>query len=337
MDISVKNLSKTYKSHQRNPGLKGAIKSLFDRQFNYNDAVKEISFQIKSGEFVGFVGPNGAGKTTTLKMLSGILHPSSGSVQVLGFDPFLREHEFLSQISIVMGQKNQLTWELPAVEYFKLIKEMYQIPGKIFNKQLDYLADVLDVKELFKFQVRSLSLGERMKCELIAALLHKPKVLFLDEPTIGLDVISKRAIRDFLREINRKDNTTILLTSHYMDDIQQLCDRVIVIQKGTLIADEKVSGLISTQAPFKWLTLNMATYLHSDEIQRVLVTMEPFGMVQKTEPTILKIKVPTEKVKEACQVALSFEQVVDLSVKEPDLEEVMEQIFSGGQRRCEVG
>ncbi len=337
MAIVVDELSKTYRTHRREPGLSGALKSLWKREFNFNEAVKNISFSIEPGEFVGFIGPNGAGKTTTLKMLAGILHPSAGAIEVLGFCPHQRQHDFLNQISIVMGQKNQLTWELPAVEYFRLIKEMYRISDDDFSAQLDYLADVLAVKELFNSQVRSLSLGERMKCELIAALLHKPKVLFLDEPTIGLDVTSQRAIREFLKGINRTQGTTILLTSHYMDDIQQLCDRVLVIHRGALIADEDVSGLISTRAPFKWIHLDMSTYLESDELKSIAEQMKAFGTVEKLNPTTLKVKVPVRTVKEACQMALSLEKVVNLSVNEPGLEEVIDQIFVSGQEGAEAG
>ena len=220
--IKVKNLSKTFIYHKKPEGIKGSIKALFFREKLKKESVKNVSFEIEKGEFVGFLGPNGAGKTTTLKMLSGILTPTSGIVSVLGYKPFLRENEYKMQFAIVMGQKGQIWPSLPAIETFNLLKKVYEVPENIFRKRLDEFTELLDVKDILNVQVRKLSLGQRMKMEVIASLLHNPKVLFLDEPTIGLDVISQKNIRNFLREYNNKYKTTIILTSHNMDDVEEL-------------------------------------------------------------------------------------------------------------------
>src|SRR6266550_4753838 len=229
MVISVSQLSKYYQVHQKEPGVLGSLKALVNRKTYTAKAVDDISFTINEGELIGFIGPNGAGKTTTLKCLSGLLYPTSGKVSVLGFTPFERKYAYLKQISLVMGQKNQLWWDLPAVDSFLLNKEIYEIPDIQYKKTLGELTELLDVKDVLQVQVRKLSLGQRMKCELIAALIHNPKVLFLDEPTIGLDVIMQQKLRDFVKAYNERYNATILLTSHYMKDVEQLCERVIII------------------------------------------------------------------------------------------------------------
>jgi len=317
--------------HRRDPGLAGAVKSLFRREYDEVRAVRGISFRITPGEFVGFIGPNGAGKTTTMKMLSGILYPTAGSVRVLGHDPARREPDFLACISLVMGQKNQLTWELPAMEYFRLIKEMYQIPNELFKRRIDTMAGMLNVGHLFRTQVRSLSLGERMKCELIAALLHGPKVLFLDEPTIGLDVLSQRAIREFLRGTNRCDGTTIILTSHNMSDIQELCDRVMIIHQGALAVDRPTNEIRDSLLPHKWVTVRLPDYALQSDIEVCRDALSAFGEVECLELTRMRIKLPRQIVKEACQAILSMESVEDLTVEEPSLEEVVEQVWGGAR------
>ena len=236
----------------------GSIKSLISRKYEKVKAVDEISFQIEEGELVGFIGPNGAGKTTTLKCLSGLLYPTSGEVSVLGFTPFQREHAYLKQIALVMGQKNQLWWDLPVYDTFLLNKEIYEISDQKFEEVVSRLSGLLDVEHLLKIQVRKLSLGERMKMELIASLIHSPKVLFLDEPTIGLDVIMQKNLREFIKEYNKKFGATIILTSHYMKDVEALCKRVIIINFGKILYDGLLSELIKKFAPYKLITVIFA-------------------------------------------------------------------------------
>jgi ABC-2 type transport system ATP-binding protein len=239
MMIKVDNLYKIYSYKKKEAGLKGSLKNFVSNKRQEKIAVDKISFQIDDGEIVGFLGPNGAGKTTTLKMLSGIMFPTDGQAEVLGYVPWEGKNEFKRNISIVLGQKNQLWWDLPANESLYLNKCIYDISDKDYNKTLDELSELLEVKELLDVQVRNLSLGERMKMELLAALLHKPKVIFLDEPTIGLDMIAQKNIRDFLKYYNKQEKITIMLTSHYLEDIEALCQRTIVINNGSLVYDGK--------------------------------------------------------------------------------------------------
>lgn len=241
--IVVNNLTKSFEYYKKEQGLHGSFKNLFHRKQLIKEAVKGLNLSVEEGEFVGFLGPNGAGKTTSLKMLSGILYPTSGQASVLGYTPWDRKKEMKRQISIVMGQKNQLWWDLPANESMVLNQKIYGIEERVFQKRLAQMADLFDVRELLKVQVRRLSLGERMKMELIAALLHHPKVLFLDEPTIGLDIVSQKAIREFLKEYNRDEKVTVLLTSHYMSDITQLCKRSVVINHGVVIYDDLTENI----------------------------------------------------------------------------------------------
>jgi ABC-2 type transport system ATP-binding protein len=235
--IEVQQLTRVFRTYKKRPGFWGGVQGLFHREFEETAAAKDVSFSIKEGEFVGFLGPNGAGKTTTLKMLSGLIYPTSGTARVAGFDPTKRENAYRRLFALVLGQKNQLWWDLPAIESFNLFRAIYAIPSDQFKTTLDELVALLDVGKKLSVMVRELSLGERMKMELIAALLHRPRVLFLDEPTIGLDVVSQKNLRQFLRDYNRRHRVTILLTSHYMADIQELCERVIVIHKGRKIYD----------------------------------------------------------------------------------------------------
>lgn len=244
MIISVSRLSKYYQIHKKEPGLVGSIKSLFVRKYETVKAVEDISFTVEEGELIGFIGPNGAGKTTTLKCLSGLLYPDSGTINVLGFTPFDRKTEFLKQISLVMGQKNQLWWDLPVIESLLLNKEIYEIEDQEFQERVSTLAKLLAVEDLLTVQVKKLSLGQRMKCELIAALIHSPKVLFLDEPTIGLDVVMQQKLREFIKAYNEKHKATILLTSHYMRDVQDLCKRVIIINHGKILFDGPLDNLV---------------------------------------------------------------------------------------------
>lgn len=237
MQISVSSLSKQYRVINKEDGLKGSIKSLFCREYKTVEAVKEINFDIKEGERVGFIGSNGAGKTTTIKMLTGLIHPTSGDIKVLGYSPWERKNEFKREISLVMGNKFQLWWDLPAIESLNLNRKIYDIPQGQYNETVEELSSLLQVEHLLKTPVKQLSLGERMKMEIIAGLIHKPKVMFLDEPTIGLDLESQKTVRKFLQEYNEKQGTTILMTSHYIEDIEAVCDRLIMISKGRIIFD----------------------------------------------------------------------------------------------------
>lgn len=320
--IEVKNLSKVYEYYKKQPGLLASVKGLFKREKLFTEAVKNINFEIEEGELVGFLGPNGAGKTTTLKMLSGILYPSSGEAKVLGFIPHKRQKEYQKQFALVMGQKNQLWWDLPAMESFILNKEIYEVPDKEFKENLDELVELLDIKDILDIQVRKLSLGQRMKCELVAALLHKPKILFLDEPTIGLDVVAQKNIRDFIKKYNQEKKTTIILTSHYMEDIKELCKRVIIIDHGNIIYDGELNDLIKKYAPFKVLNI---TFNDNGVTEKQI---KKFGLIQKFNPYAVSIEVERDKVKEAATAILSSDLPVDdILIDEVDIDEVIRKIF----------
>lgn len=324
--ISVCRLSKYFKVFKRAPGVASTLKSLFSRPSETVKAVDDVSFQIKQGELVGFIGPNGAGKTTTLKCLSGLLYPSEGTVQVLGENPFLRRSKFLKQISLVMGQKNQLWWDLPAIESFRLNKEIYDISDIQFQKMLAQLSKLLEVENLMTTQVRQLSLGQRMKMELIAALIHQPKVLFLDEPTIGLDVVMQKKIRDFISQYNKKYNSTILLTSHYMADVKELCKRVIIIDRGHIIYDGDLSRLVDKFADFKIVTAQFK----NGEIDRK--DLLHFGKVRFTVDGKASFTVPNTSIRETATLLLQKYPVDDLTIEEPEIEEVIRIVFSGKRK-----
>src|SRR5437660_187834 len=253
--IEVQGLTKSFRTYKKNPGLSGAIKGLFRREYEMTLAVKDVTFSIEEAELVGFLGPNGAGKTTTLKMLSGLLYPTSGSAKVLGYVPWERKDGYRRQFALLLGQKNQLWWDLPARESLELNAKIYGIPKDSFERTVDEMTALLAVNDKLNVMVRELSLGERMKMELIASLLHQPKILFLDEPTIGLDVVSQKTVREFLREHNARHKTTILLTSHYMTDIQELCKRVIIIDRGAISFDGQLSQVVDRFADFKLITI----------------------------------------------------------------------------------
>ncbi|HLD51220.1 ABC transporter [candidate division WWE3 bacterium RIFOXYC1_FULL_40_10] len=318
--IKVSNLTKNFKTYKKQPGLAGSFKALFKREYKTISAVKSLNLEIAQGELVGFIGPNGAGKTTTLKMLSGLLYPSSGAAQVLGFTPFDRKNEFLKQISLVMGQKNQLWWDLPAIETFNLNKEIYEINDKDYKETLEELTELLDVKEVMHQQVRKMSLGQRMKCELIASLLHRPKVLFLDEPTIGLDVVMQKKVREFIKEYNKKYNSTVILTSHYMDDVKEICDRVIIINEGTLAFDGALKQLTKDYADYKILIPIFNSAVTKPEL-------EELGEVVEFDHPRAVIKVPRDRVASVAGRVLEKYDVDDLDINEPKLEDVIRQIF----------
>jgi ABC-2 type transport system ATP-binding protein len=321
--ITVKNLSKRYEYYKKQPGLLASLKGLFKREKLFTDAVKNISFSIDEGELVGFLGPNGAGKTTTLKVLSGILHPSGGDISVMGYVPWKRQKEYQKQFALVMGQKNQLWWDLPAMESFILNKEIYEVSDADFKASLDELVDLLDVRDILDIQVRKLSLGQRMKCELIAALLHKPKVLYLDEPTIGLDVVAQKNIRDFIKKYNRQNKTTIMLTSHYMEDIKELCKRVIIIDHGNIIYDGELESLIHKYAPYKILNVTFdGDGITEDQVRK-------YGETVKFNSHQAIIRVPREKIKEAAGAILASDLPVDdILIDEVEIDDVIRKIFN---------
>jgi len=320
--IDVKNLKKYYKVHQKEPGLSGSIKSLFSRKYYDVKAVDNVSFEIGEGELVGFIGPNGAGKTTTLKVLSGLLYPTTGKVSVLGYTPWDRKPAFQKQFSLVMGQKNQLWWDLPAIESFILNKEIYEVPDSQYKKTLDELVELLDVSDILKVQVRKLSLGQRMKMELIAALIHSPKILFLDEPTIGLDVVMQKKMRDFIREYNRKYNSTIILTSHYMDDVKELCQRIIVIDKGKLIFDGALDEIVKKYANHKLLTVVFDKKVDLEKLSGV-------GEVKEFNFPKAIISVPRSSASLAAAELLQEFPVADLNIEEPQIEDIIREVFTG--------
>lgn len=318
--IKVQNLVKQYKVHKKQAGLKGSLKALFHREYKTIDAVNDISFQIEQGEVLGFIGPNGAGKTTTLKTLSGLLYPTSGEVRVLGYTPYERKHEFLKQISLVMGQKNQLFWDLPAIETFNLNKEIYEVSDTRYRKVIKDLVDMLDVKDIINQQVRKLSLGQRMKCELIASLIHTPKVLFLDEPTIGLDVVMQKKLRQFVKEYNREYQSTIILTSHYMGDVQELCHRVIVIDHGKLGYDGELKELVKQHASDKTITIDFLKPVNKQDVAH-------FGKIILFEPLQCTVKVPRSRVADTASEILKKLPVDDLNIAETPIEEIIRQVF----------
>ncbi len=324
MAVSVKNLKKYYSIHQKEPGFWGSIKSLFSRKYYDVKAVDNISFEINEGELIGFIGPNGAGKTTTLKVLSGLLYPTSGEVKVLGFDPFKRQAEFQKQFSLIMGQKNQLWWDLPPWESFILNKEIYEIGEDRFKKVVKELSEMLDIEDILKIQVRKLSLGQRMKCELVAALLHSPKVLFLDEPTIGLDVVAQKTMRDFIKEYNQRFKATIILTSHYMGDVKALCKRIIIINEGKILYDGSLEKIVQRYAPFKVINIDF-----EKEIERG--KLRSFGNLEEFDGFHAKIQVKKSKISEITSSLLSNFDVADLTIEDPAIEEIIRKIFSSGK------
>lgn len=324
--VVVDHLIKNFEITERKPGLAGAISSIFKPQKKIVHALRNISFTIQPGELVGFIGPNGAGKTTTLKILSGLLYPTSGFTQVLEYDPWQKRPEFLKQIALVMGQKNQLWWDLPAIETFELNRAIYEIPKREYEKNLEELINLLEAGNLLRTQVRRLSLGQRMRLELIAALLHKPKVLFLDEPTIGLDLIAQQRVRDFIYDYNRKYESTILLTSHNMNDLINLVRRVIVIDQGKLIFDGALEDLVTHFAKEKIIKV----YLENEDD---LKKMETIGKIKKIAFPQVILTVPRTTVAVAAAEILQNFPVYDLTIEEIPIEEVVQRVFRGGLKK----
>ena len=322
--IELNNLKKTYRVYQKKEGLRASIKGLFKRTYKEVQAVRGIDLSVEQGEFVAFLGPNGAGKTTTLKLLSGVIHPTSGTASVMGHIPWQRENDYRRRFALVMGQKNQLWWDLPAQESFRLHQQIYGIEPNAFQQTLDELTDLLGLRELLSQPVRELSLGERMKMELTAALLHSPEVLFLDEPTIGLDVVAQHNIQQFLKYYQEKRKITILLTSHYMKDVAALCKRVVIIANGQIQYDGSLSGIIDETTNRKLVTLQFADPIDD----ALLASLKRFGdIVQHEEPRV-KLGVTRDDVPAMLTAILDSYDIDDLIVEEPPLEEVIADIFA---------
>jgi ABC-2 type transport system ATP-binding protein len=322
--IEAEGLTKTYRVFQKKEGLLGSLRGLYRREYKEVRAVDGVSFSIEPGEMVAFLGPNGAGKTTTLKMLSGLVYPTSGTAEVLGFVPWQRADAFRRRFALVMGQKNQLWWDLPAADSFQLHREIYSLPTAEFNRTLAELTELLGVEKLTRQAVRELSLGERMKMELIAALLHGPQVLLLDEPTIGLDVVAQVAIQKCLRDYHARRGVTMLLTSHYMRDVEALCSRVLVITHGTLVYDGPLAGITERFGQTKLIRLQFDEAVPDD--------LERFGEVTRREGPSADLKVERGRVAEALGAIFDRHTVVDVSVQDPPLEQVIARVFEEGRR-----
>ncbi len=320
--ITVRTLQKHYTVHEKEPGFAGSLRSFVHRKTTTVRAVDGVSFSLEPGEMVGFLGPNGAGKTTTLKMLAGLLHPTAGEVHVGRFVPRERRAEFLKTITLVMGQKQQLLWDLPALDSFRVNQAIYEIPDDVFRATMREFTDILDLEGILKKQVRKLSLGERMKCELAAALLHRPSVLFLDEPTIGLDVNMQARIRQFVADYNRRYAATVILTSHYMADVTALCKRIIVIDKGQIVFNGDLAALSDRASGNKIIRLEFSSPVTAAQL-------EQYGRVLAQEGLRAEIEVPRSETKEAAARVLAELPVADVTIEDPPIEEVIGQLFAG--------
>lgn len=306
--IKVQNLKKTFTSHRKEPGLKGSLKALFKRETITKVALKSVNLEIKQGEIIGLIGANGAGKTTLVKILAGIVHPTSGDVSVLGFKPWERENEYRRQMSLIMGQKAQVWWDLPALDSFILLKQIYNIDDKTYKNNLEFLADTLMVKDQLKTQVRKLSLGERMKIELMAALLHQPKIIFLDEPTIGLDISAQKAVREFMKNYQREFRPITILTSHYMEDIKELCPRIVIIKEGEFVFDGALS-----------------------EVQKMLGDEKCLSVT--TKDSSFRVNVPRHELAHKTSEIFQTNDVLDLNIQDPSIEDVIESIMKNGLKK----
>jgi ABC-2 type transport system ATP-binding protein len=321
--IIVDRLSKVYPVAIKEPGFQGTLKHFFQRTYKEINAVQDVSFEIQAGEIVGFLGANGAGKTTTLKMLSGLIHPSTGNVRVAGHIPFKRETAFLKQITLVMGQKQQLIWDLPALDSLKINAAVYGLSDRTAELRIQELAEMLSIQDKLTQPIRKLSLGERMKAELLAALIHEPQVLFLDEPTLGLDVNAQVAVRQFLREYNQRFNATILLTSHYMADITALCDRVLVIHQGLLIYDGSLAGLVDRFSPCREVNVEFKHIYPRHKL-------EAYAEVREVEGASARFLVTQELLTKTVSQILGELEVVDLSITDPPIDDIIGQVFQSG-------
>jgi ABC-2 type transport system ATP-binding protein len=320
--IVARNLAKTYRVFQKKAGLLGSLRGLFRREYKEVQAVADVSFTIERGEIVAFLGPNGAGKTTTLKMLSGLIYPTSGTAEVLGFIPWDRADAYRRRFALIMGQKNQLWWDLPAADSFQLHQEIYSIPRDVYQRTVGELTELFGVKDLIRQPVRELSLGERMKMELIAALLHQPELLLLDEPTIGLDVVAQATIQRCLREYNAQRGVTMLLTSHYMRDVEALCSRVLIINHGRLIYDGALAGITEQFGRSKLVRLQFADAVPKD--------LARFGELTNGQGPSADLKVDRQRVPEVLSAILEQYTVVDMSVQDPPLDQMIAKVFQDG-------
>jgi ABC-2 type transport system ATP-binding protein len=319
--IEIDGLEKSYRVYQKQEGLWASMKGLFGRKYTEIQAVRGIDLRVEQGEFVAFLGPNGAGKTTTLKLLSGVINPTAGTATVMGHTPWKRENAYRRRFALVMGQKNQLWWDLPAQESFRLHQQIYRIPDAQFQNTLTELTELLDVKRLLKQPVRELSLGERMKMELTAALLHSPEILFLDEPTIGLDVVAQHNIQKFLKYYQEKRQITILLTSHYMKDVAALCKRVVIIAQGQIKYDGSLAGIIDQFSGYKNVTLQLGETQAANDLDR-------YGTVLEVEMPRVKLRINRNQVAHTLATILEKYTIEDMSVEDPPLEDVIAQVFS---------
>lgn len=319
--ISVKNVSKFYDILKKEPGLIGSIKTLISRKYEKKIAVDNISFSIQEGDFIGFIGPNGAGKTTTIKMLSGIIHPSGGDIKVMEFTPKKLQNAFKKQFAITMGQKSQLWWDIPAIDSFHLLKEIYEIPDDDFKNILEELTELLDVKHIINIPLRNLSLGERMKMEIIGSLLHSPKILFLDEPTIGLDISSRRRIREFLKYINKEKKITIILTSHYLEDIEQLCNRIIAINKGKIIYDGTLKAVPIDTLKYKHVSVSF-------DDKNAFSLLDKYGKCIVKTDTSAKLLINKDDLKNFGKEVFANNSFYDISIEEVPLDDTIENLFN---------
>lgn len=319
--IQAKNLAKTYRVPQKEPGLVGSLRSLVQRQYQVVEAVKKINITIEQGELVGFIGPNGAGKTTTLKMLAGLLYPTSGELTVLGSVPWQRPQQFLRQISLVMGQKHQLWWDLPLSDSLLLQRDIYELAEADFNKSLAELTELLDLNEFLRTPVRKLSLGQRMRGELAAALIYQPSLLFLDEPTIGLDVVAQKKVREFIATYQARHNATIILTSHYLDDVRELCRRLIMIDHGSIVFDGLTDDLINKHVDHKRIVLTFSKPVQRQDI-------EPFGHITDFQPLKVTLQVPRQETSKQAAAVLTKLPVEDIAIEDPSLEDVVRELFT---------
>lgn len=325
--IRIENLSKTFKVYEKDPGFWGSVKTLVKKKWITKNALQNINLTINQGEIIGLIGANGAGKTTLIKILAGIIHPSAGEVSVLGYVPSERDNQLRRQMSLIMGQKAQLWWDLPAMDCFLLLQQIYQIPDNEFKTDLEYLSEALQIKSQLKIQVRSLSLGERMKVELMAALLHRPKLIYLDEPTIGLDISSQKAIRRFIKEYHQSYHPIVILTSHYMEDIEELCERVVIVKEGQKVFDGKLSFIQRKYSPEKIITLRTKEKIDDKVLSEVKKL--PAELLENNEDT-LKVKVTQEHVPDVSAKLLNLVTVLDLAIEGQDISDTIEKIMKEG-------
>ncbi len=323
--IEVTNLRKTFYVHKKAPGLRASFRSLFHREKTAKHAVKGATFRVEEGEILGLIGANGAGKTTLVKMLSGIIHPTSGDARVLGHVPWERSNELRRQVALIMGQKAQLWWDLPAADCFLLLRDIYQLPEQEYRTSLDKLSSMLGVKDVLNVQIRRLSLGERMKMELIAALLHSPRVLYLDEPTIGLDLTAQKAVRDFILEYRSQRAPAMILTSHYMEDIERLCKRIIIIREGEIVYDGGLRTVVEQYATEKTVTAHLKK---NGELAVAKPEVARLGTVAECNAVCVKLRVPRDRVAEAAQALLHHYEVADITIEEPEIGQIIEQIMT---------